>query len=323
MEISNSYDICIVRLDSIEEIKAYFQGLISSKKYLWYRGVSHASYRLLPKAYREVEPYADQFGRAIDGFVPAASGTKYLLHNYNKLLAEFKDLLHDKVSAQISTYFDWMFLAQHFGLSTPLLDWSEDYQVALWFASSSNDRTHKNYNNECVEDYDVSDDEFSDDYMGIYIMSPYEFNRKFAEASKIRFPIDVDRYMKYMSAYLPNSDNRPYAPICIKGKWGIDTRLKNQRGHFTIHGSCIWPIDYYTIARKIIWKVIIPVGLSDDIQKWLLSNGISKEYIYQGNDLKEKISARLNDEEKNNYEDALKKMKEIAKDVEKEWYNLN
>ena len=51
MEISNSYDICIIRLDSIEEIKAYFQGLISSKKYLWYRGVSHASYRLLPKAY--------------------------------------------------------------------------------------------------------------------------------------------------------------------------------------------------------------------------------------------------------------------------------
>ena len=76
-------------------------------------------------------------------------------------------MLHDKVSAQISTYFDWMFLAQHFGLSTPLLDWSDDYQVALWFASSSNDRTHKNYNNECVEDYDVSDDEFSNNYMGI------------------------------------------------------------------------------------------------------------------------------------------------------------
>ena len=49
--------------------------------------------------------------------------------------------------------------------STPLLDWSEDYQVALWFASSSNDRNHKKYNNECVEDYDVSDDEFSYDYM--------------------------------------------------------------------------------------------------------------------------------------------------------------
>ena len=76
MEISNSYDICIVRLDSIEEIKAYFQGLISSKKYLWYRGVSHASYRLLPKDYRDVKPYADQFGRAIESFVPSAGGTK-------------------------------------------------------------------------------------------------------------------------------------------------------------------------------------------------------------------------------------------------------
>lgn len=31
----------------------------------------------------------------------------------------------------------------------------------------------------------------------------------------------------------------------------------------------------------------------DDIQKWLFSNGISKKYIYQGNDLKEKISARF------------------------------
>lgn len=317
---NNTDDICIIKLDTPDEIKAYFQGLISSQKYLWYRGVSHASYRLLPKAYRDVEAYADQFGRSIEGFVPSASGTKYLLHNYNKLLNKFKVLLQDKVTAQISTYFDWMFLAQHFGLATPLLDWTEDYRVALWFASNSKSGFNKHGNIKNIDTYNISDYEFSNDYMAIYIMSPYKFNKKFAESSKIRFPIDVDRYMEYMSAYLPKSTNRPFGPICIKGKWGIDTRLKNQKGHFTIHGNCIWPIDYYTIARKIIWKIIIPHGLSDDIQKWLSSNGINKDYIYQGEDLKEKVSAKLNYEEKNNYEIALNEMKEIAKDLDKDWY---
>lgn len=309
--------VTLILLDSMEEIKCFFEKYQS--KYMWYRGVSNTSYRLIPKAYRNIEPFADQCGRSIEGFIPSASGTQYLLHNYTGMLKKFKAILKDKVPSTIKSNFDWMFLAQHFGLATPLLDWTEDYRVALWFASDCPSRIFKPDEITYGEDH-LSHYEFSKNYIAVYQMSPVKFNRMFIGEKCLENPIDVDTHMEYMETYyLPSSPYQEYSPACLKGKWELDNRLLHQKGHFTIHGTNIWALDYYIISKRIIKKILIPVYLLDGIHNFLDNEGITQQYIYQGEDMKDEITKKLNKDEFKLYEITLKELKKIAKEEDDLW----
>ncbi len=52
----------------------------------------------------------------------------------NAMLNEFKQCAQDYLSIKPKNDFEWMFLAQHYGIPTKLLDWTTDPLVALFFA---------------------------------------------------------------------------------------------------------------------------------------------------------------------------------------------
>ncbi|MCM0148652.1 FRG domain-containing protein [Photobacterium galatheae] len=92
-----------------------------------FRGVTDQSHKLIPSLGRGIE----------DGVYGDISSVE---HELNK---EFKRLSAPVLSTYDTpkTDFEWLFLAQHYGLPTRLLDWTSNPLVALFFAVEKDDDT--------------------------------------------------------------------------------------------------------------------------------------------------------------------------------------
>ncbi len=82
-----------------------------------FRGVSKSSYELEPSIAR----------------VPATNKTARLEFE-SEVFNEFKIRAHPYIKREPANDLEWLFLAQHYGIPTRLLDWTSNPLVALYFA---------------------------------------------------------------------------------------------------------------------------------------------------------------------------------------------
>ncbi|MEI8395864.1 MAG: FRG domain-containing protein [Rhodospirillaceae bacterium] len=146
-----------------------------------FRGVKNSSYNLIPKAGR-VDDMPDK------GYDPEREFR--LFNNFIRHARAYSSL-------SASNKWDWLFLAQHHGLPTRLLDWTSNPLVAAFFA---------------VKDVAQSED----------------------DTEAVIFAVKIDRKMivnteKDADPFLINGVHF-VAPSAITG------RLVSQKGFFTIHG---------------------------------------------------------------------------------------
>lgn len=91
---------------------------------VWFRGMKDVDYQLLPSLGRE--PYSVDYE------------TIYLSRFKSQAIPYLQNLPAFPLSEGPSGYWAWLFLMQHYGVPTRLMDWSVDALVALLFAIDVN-----------------------------------------------------------------------------------------------------------------------------------------------------------------------------------------
>ncbi|PRN00067.1 FRG domain-containing protein [Aliarcobacter cryaerophilus] len=202
---------------------------------IWYRGQTKESHSLLPS---------------------------YLRKEYSTeqtILSAFKQNATMLTNAQPNNSFDWMFLMQHYGIPTRLLDWSESPLVALYFALQKND------NNDAV----------------LWALKPTELNKHCGiDEEKEEFFIPSFE-SKVIAGYSIESISdtpaklNPSAVIATRN----NPRIQAQMGVFTIHHKNKIPIEDIGDKSHIL-KYIIDKDSKVQILKQIELLGITKFQLF-------------------------------------------
>jgi hypothetical protein len=230
---------------------------------LWWRGQADKSYSLQPGAYRR---HPD--GKSYDEYA---------------LLSHFRKRGIAKLGhrTQPSSDFNWLLLAQHYGLPTRLLDWSESPLIALYFAV-----------------YDGEDESRSDQKDGsLWMLSPTYMNEveSLSDDSKNAFKgmaDSEDHVVQAMAMQVsgykddailtrhPNLTRDTNGKINYPGVLAISTedideRIVAQSGRFTIH-SCQEGIETRVNADRYLRKFIVPSDSKESLREELWLMGIRR-----------------------------------------------
>lgn len=248
-------------INSLKELFNIVVDLNKDNRY-WFRGHSNTKYSLNPSAYRNLYIYEDHYGRSVEPRLVEDfefHGDKVLLLDGEYLTTFFNKLNEENIEYDRSlNKVDQYCLAQHYGVWTPMLDWTTDLSVALFFA---NDK--RSPGQDCA----------------IFLLDPRKWN-DFATGKSIIF--NSDQVIK-------ESDLTPLAMVGKKN----DKRMCRQSGNFTVHGHMIWPLEHYNIGKDVLKKIVIPGNVADELNSYLNAFGINYASIYVEDDEKDIISRNL------------------------------
>lgn len=222
--------------DLIELLKRQLEGYRGP---IWYRGQSFSEWKLEPKLLRD----------------EIAQSESYLLNKFKQNAS----YILDKTPR---SDFEWLFLMQHYGMPTRLLDWTESPLVALYFSVQSN----------------------PDKNGSLWVLLPTELNKKSNYRPDFEFEIPAFDDV-HLSNYLPEtiaSEHKsklfPMAAIAVRNS----ARMQAQLGVFTIsHRENIYieTVGDETVKTHI-WRLIIPSNAKRNIYNELLLLGYSRFQLF-------------------------------------------
>ncbi|MBE3123864.1 MAG: FRG domain-containing protein [Planctomycetes bacterium] len=286
---------------SIKEFDAF-----NKRKYgdpVWYRGeaMREKGSALCPSVFR-----SDYYLRGVDGY---RSTEKWMITEFWR-----KAVLRGVDCPPREDGLAWLALAQHHGLPTRLLDWTESILVAAWFAVGEDElRTAKRDLSEKKVDMTVLR-QAMEDTLGlqskavygqldedcakrvqecsvpnktqtvIWALSPSLMNWRLNEDGPFLFPKADDAIVR--DAF--TGDNKSEEKVCAIWQQPVHARMVQQNAYFTIHGSEKSLIHINSSDDPqgpcFLYKLVISPEARQSILEDLLALGVSKSTIYPGLD---------------------------------------
>jgi hypothetical protein len=105
-------------VSSVKEFADLLIDAVGSGNKFWFRGTRDSTHKLIPSLYRH----------------PTVHGADRLIDLEWQLLSEFRHQAPPFASKMPSDNLELLFLMQHYGVPTRLLDWTENPFIALFFA---------------------------------------------------------------------------------------------------------------------------------------------------------------------------------------------
>jgi hypothetical protein len=226
-------------LDVLTENKEYrinnlngfieFVQLMSQQGYVWFRGQSVAFWDIEPGLTR-TKVYPGEYEKA-DAY--EIKKIYYQTTDFNKAVDEAiaiveSDARYNQIKQLNLTRLQFILLAQHYGLTTPVVDWTTNPDIALFFSLY----------------HDKSDPEFSPI---IYATNPnlLNFNSDITVNDESIYNVfsadneDMEKYISQNLKYIEGTNDRTNSfiwPVAIESQLNFSHRITFQSGKFTING---------------------------------------------------------------------------------------
>lgn len=217
---------------------------------LWFRGIGNHNHKLLPKIMRNQRSSEDVFERE------------------KRLVTRFRQRSMAYWPEGYSQN-DWehLFAMQHYGLSTRLLDWSENIFVAAFFAISNTPRP-------TLEGEEITPI--------LWCMDPVRWNRsmpglsEFGDTVRVLTTVDDE-----IEGYRPETTRRrSRSPVAMYGAHNSN-RIVAQRGTFTVWGADTQDMESFAdnSPNELLWKIKL-VGDRGNLYRNIQSLGFTETMIF-------------------------------------------
>lgn len=237
--------ICNTWDELVHNLRVYEEKLEGQDDGLWYRGCSNCQYALLPSLLR------------------ATTGLSRGDHEQFEQDAFFEFQARAvELRRQALTDWELLFYARHFTLPTRVLDWTDTFGTAVYFATE-NWRPDANRR------------------PTIWLLNPYSLNEETLGNREIILP-------KYLG--LKDDEFWDFGELlAADGSWGwkgpvavfpiqINDRVRAQRGWFTVHGDDRRALDEQ--FPKLVAKLILTPNCVASAREFLKLAGLNRFSIY-------------------------------------------
>lgn len=245
-------------IQTLEKYISLVEGLrVNRKRTLWYRGCGKLSYELKPSLYRHKR------SRTIEDFM----GLEKVL------LARFQQRSIPFLARSLADPWERLFLMQHYGVPTRLLDWSESPLMALFFAVTSARHSLDSRGRPI----------FSND-ASIWLLDPEQWNRGAVDLTSFTDAV-LTTDDPNAGAYKPIGDinTMKSLPIAIYGAHNSQ-RIVAQRGVFVCFGKDTRPMEVVYESENFpigcLMRVTIKKGRLPHMYEALKRQGITDSVVF-------------------------------------------
>lgn len=233
-------EIKSINVDSFPKFLAEIESISKTNDRLWFRGVSNKTHKLAPSIYR------NDFSPELEESFQTKFKSRALPFLKNR---------------PVENYWEWLFIMQHHGVPTRLLDWSSSALVALGFAIMFKSK--------------------SEEDAAVWCLNPLKLN----EATRVilspldKIP-DISTNTNAQASYKFDAAARAEYPLAITGPLNNE-RIAAQKGTFTLFpNSDKFNLEDKPEAHKFLTLLIIKKETIEILKNQLYYLGMTESSIY-------------------------------------------